>query len=67
MVSGLPSAPSTEPTLDDLRRSLDHAETEYVCADFIDNTARRDQQLAYWRHRRDDLRAMVAEAEGRAP
>ena len=65
-MADLPSAPSIEPTLDDLRRSLDHAETEFVCADFIDNTARRDQQRDYWRGRRDDLRAKVAAAEGRA-
>jgi hypothetical protein len=61
-----PSTSSVEPSLDDLRRSLDHAETEYICADFIDNTARRDQQLSYWRRRRDDLRNKVAAAEGRA-
>lgn len=66
-MADIPSAPSLLPSLDDLRRSLDHAETEYVCADFIDDTTRREQQRARWRRRRDDLRAQVAAAERRAP
>jgi hypothetical protein len=55
--------PSIAPSLDDLRRSLDHAETELACADMIDNQARRVAETERCRRRRDDLKAKIASIE----
>ncbi len=56
-------APPTEPTLAELERALDHAETEYICADFIDDSKRRDAERTRWAERRQELRDQVAEAK----
>jgi hypothetical protein len=56
-------APSIDPSLHDLRRSLDHAETELACADMIDNQARRVAETERCRRRRDDLKAQIARIE----
>ncbi|RVD44906.1 hypothetical protein EN742_00745 [Mesorhizobium sp. M4A.F.Ca.ET.020.02.1.1] len=55
--------PSTAPSLDDLRRALDHAETELACADMIDNQARRVAETDRCRRRRDDIKAQIARIE----
>lgn len=55
-------APPTEPTLAELERALDHAETEYICADYIDNTARRSAELNRLSRQRQLLRNQVAAA-----
>ncbi|MGX9145891.1 hypothetical protein [Mesorhizobium sp. 128a] len=57
-------APSIAPSLDDLRRALDHAETELVCADMIDDMRRRGAEMDRCRRRRDDLKAQIAGIEG---
>ncbi|TGP22337.1 MULTISPECIES: hypothetical protein [unclassified Mesorhizobium] len=64
-MSNLPTidAPSIAPTLDDLRRALDHAETELACADMIDNQARRVAETERCRRRRDDIKAQIARIE----
>lgn len=55
--------PPTEPSLAELERALDHAETEYICADFIDDTNRRDAERTRWAERRQQLRDQVADAK----
>lgn len=55
--------PPLEPDLDDLRHALDRAETEYICADFIDDNNRREKQLSYWRCRRNELKSQIARIE----
>ncbi|TGT72947.1 hypothetical protein EN802_13800 [bacterium M00.F.Ca.ET.159.01.1.1] len=57
-------APSVAPSLDELRRALDHAETELACADMIDNQARREKETSLCRRRRDDIKAQIARIEG---
>lgn len=59
------NAPSTEPTLEELERALDNAETAYICADYIDSPKRREFELAETRKLRDSLRAQVAAARAR--
>ncbi|CAM5656438.1 hypothetical protein MAUB1S_11417 [Mycolicibacterium aubagnense] len=58
--------PPSEPTLTELERALDHAETEYICADFIDNTGRRDAERTRWADRRRQLQERVSAARNAA-
>lgn len=55
-------APPTEPTLAELERALDHVETEYICADYIESTVRRDAERGRLAERRQQLRNLVGAA-----
>ncbi|TIU02374.1 MAG: hypothetical protein E5W43_01125 [Mesorhizobium sp.] len=64
-MSDLPAidAPPMSPSLDDLRRALEHADTELACADMIDNQVRRVAETERCRRRRDDIKAQIARIE----
>lgn len=64
-MSALPTneAPTTAPSLDDLRIELDRAERDLVCADMIDNFQRRQIEMASCRRRRDELKAQIERIE----
>lgn len=61
-------APSIVPTLADLHSELDRAQRDLVCADMIDNSQRRDIEMAAARRRIDAIKTKIAifdDAEGR--
>lgn len=59
------SAQSVDLTLAELERALDHAKAEYVFADYIDNTQRRDFERDRLSKRRQQLRDQVAAARAK--
>lgn len=49
--------------VDHLHDELTLARRELACADMIDSTARREQEVAYWKHRVGKLEDQIKEAD----
>ncbi|AMS41202.1 hypothetical protein [Aminobacter aminovorans] len=56
-------APSIIPSLDDLRSCLERAERDAVCAEMIDDFARRQVELPKATRRVAELRAQISRLE----